>query len=247
MPPRKYTSNAERQKAYRDRVRAARGAADRSHRSQRLVTVLFTCKGSAYAALSGVETYGRERDARTWPGGTPVIAHPPCAQWGRLRKLARIDEEEKALGPWAARMVRANGGVLEHPAGSTLWPAADLPAPGQRDSYGGFTLDVDQVIWGHKAQKRTWLYVCGCDPAQVPPMPPAGAVPTHRVTSSAKTFYHLPELSRHLREATPPALAQWLVTLARRCRPATCAAVGHELQPLRSIAAASQDRSGWLF
>jgi hypothetical protein len=199
-------------------------------RGQRLVTVLFTCKGSHYDGLSCVETYDQRRDARTFQGGTPVVAHPPCAQWGRLHHLATVNEEEKALGPLAVRLVRANGGVLEHPAGSKLWPHAGLPAPGERDEYGGFTLDVDQVVWGHPAQKRTWFYVCGCRPEEVPAIPAPGAVPTHRVTSSSMTFHHLPELSKHLRELTPPRLAAWLVAVARQCNPPTStAAVSFQL------------------
>lgn len=185
----------------------------------RPVTVLCTCKGSHYQTLHGVECYDENRDARTWTGGTVIVAHPPCAQWGRLRGLAKVNEDVKALGPLAVRLVRENGGVLEHPAGSTLWPACGLPTPGARDEWGGFTLDVDQVIWGHKAQKRTWLYVCGCQPEELPPIPAPGAVPTHRVTSSAKTFHHLPELSKHLRDLTPPRLAAWLVAAARQCKP----------------------------
>lgn len=195
------------------------GSRESNPRAQRPVTVLFTCPGSNYNLLPGVETYDETRDARTWQGGTPVIAHPPCAQWGRLRGLATDDEAEKALGPYAVRQVRANGGVLEHPAGSTLWPAAGLPAPGETDEYGGFTIDADQVVWGHPAQKRTWFYVCGCRPEEVPAIPAPGAVPTHRVTSSAQTFHRLPELSKRLRELTPPKLAAWLVATARLCVP----------------------------
>ena len=199
-------------------------------RGQRLVTVLFTCKGSHYDGLSCVETYDQRRDARTFQGGTPVVAHPPCAQWGRLHHLATVNEEEKALAPFAVSLVRANGGVLEHPAGSKLWPHAGLPAPGERDEYGGFTLDVDQVVWDHPAQKRTWFYVCGCRPEEVPAIPAPGAVPTHRVTSSSMTFHHLPELSKHLRELTPPRLAAWLVAVARQCNPPTStAAVSFQL------------------
>jgi len=190
---------------------------DPGDRSERLVTVLFADPTSHYKTLPAVECYDRTRDARTWPGGTPVVAHPPCAQWGRLRGLAKRNDAEKALGPWAVDQVRANGGVLEHPAGSSLWPHCNMPAPGPSDSYGGFTLDIDQVRWGHKAQKHTWLYVCGCELAAVPPMPPPGHVPTHSVTSSAQTFYRLPELSKRLRELTPPDLCRWLVELARRC------------------------------
>lgn len=52
------------------------------------VAVLWVKPGSHYRTLSGVECFDRERDARTFGGGMPVVAHPPCAQWGRLRMLA---------------------------------------------------------------------------------------------------------------------------------------------------------------
>ena len=222
MQPKKYSSNAARQAAYRARNAKPEPPLPSiapALLSERPVTVLFTCKVSHYDKLPCVETYDSERDARTWTGGTPIVAHPPCAQWGRLHHLATVNPEEKALGPFAVSLVRANGGVLEHPAGSKLWPATGLPAPGERDEWGGFTLDVDQVVWGHPAQKRTWFYVCGCRPEEVPPIPAPGAVPTHRVTSSAQTFHRLPELSKHLRELTPPRLAAWLVAVARLCNP----------------------------
>jgi hypothetical protein len=185
------------------------------------VTVLFTHVQTNYSQLEGVETYDFVRDARTWPGGNPVVAHPPCAQWGRLRALATDNQEEKALGPFAVDQVRRWGGVLEHPAGSTLWPACQMPPPGRIDSYGGFTLDVDQVLWGHPAQKHTWLYVCGCNPEDVPQIPPPGKLPTHYITSCRNTFHKLPALSKRGREITPPELCAWLVELARRCQPAT--------------------------
>ena len=226
MRPRRYDSNADRQKAYRLRrqVNAARPLGPRLEAAT--ITILCAHRASHYKQLPGVEAYDQLRDARTWPGGTAVVAHPPCAQWGRLRGLASVDAEEKELGPYAVQMVRTWGGVLEHPAGSTLWPACSLPAPGQSDSWGGWTLDVDQVVWGHRAQKHTWLYICGCRPEAIPPVPPPGRLPTHCVTSSRASFYKLPELSKHGRELTPPDLCAWLVEVARRCHRPVVAASG---------------------
>ena len=189
------------------------------------VTVLFAHRHTHYRELPGVEVYDQARDARTWPGGTAVIAHPPCAQWGRLRQLATTNPEEKALGPFAVDQVRTWGGVLEHPAGSTLWSACEMPQPGQSDKYGGWTLDIDQVVFGHPAQKRTWLYICGCRPGAIPAVPAPGKQPTRCVTSSRNSFYRLPELSKRGRELTPPDLCAWLVAVARLCSaPASMAA-----------------------
>jgi hypothetical protein len=59
------------------------------------------------------------------------------------------------LARLAVALVREFGGVLEHPAGSTLWKAQKLPRPGERDQYGGWTLEAPQKWWGHKAEKAT--------------------------------------------------------------------------------------------
>ncbi len=52
------------------------------------VAVLFARADSHYKALQGVEVYDMERDARTYDGPWPVVAHPPCRAWGRLRQFA---------------------------------------------------------------------------------------------------------------------------------------------------------------
>jgi hypothetical protein len=121
---------------------------------------------------------------------------------------AKDRPEEKALGPLAVDFVRAYGGVLEHPFQSSLWRHCTLPHPGGvRDVWGGFTLLVDQGWWGHSAPKPTYLYVVGCEPADVPPMP----VQLHR--AQGRTL----KLSPADRERTPPDFAAWLVLLASRC------------------------------
>ena len=109
------------------------------------------------------------------------------------------------------------GGVLEHPHGSTLWNEMCLPAPGKRDSAGGWTLPVLQFWWGHRAEKATDLYIVGCEPKDLPPMPFVMGEPTH-VVQSRKRFDHRPHISKAERQHTPLAFALWLVELARRCR-----------------------------
>ena len=182
------------------------------------VAVLFARSDSNYKALPGVDVWDIERDARRWGGGCPVVAHPPCRAWGRLRHFARPRDGERALAIWAAHQVQMWGGVLEHPAGSLLWPAAALPKPGERDDRGGFTLSVEQWWWGHRAAKATFLYVVGCEPADVPEMPFKIGEATHVVQSRKRSGYR-PHISKAEREHTPPLLAEWLVTLARKCRP----------------------------
>lgn len=192
-----------------------------------MIAVLFARADSFYKTLPGCDVWDAERDARRWPGGSPLVAHPPCRAWGRLRALANPRDDEPALAPWAVAQVRQHGGVLEHPAGSTLWPAAGLPLPGTRDAWRGWTLPISQRWWGHRAEKFTWLYIVGCEPAQVPDMPLELGDATHIIGSSGRrrdgSRLHKgdagwrPEVSKAEREHTPPALAAWLAELARRC------------------------------
>jgi hypothetical protein len=184
------------------------------------VAVLFARANSIYKTIPGCDVWDKERDARNWPGGCPVVAHPPCRAWSRLRHFAKPEPGEKDLGVWAAGQVRRYGGVLEHPARSLLWLAAGLPRPGRRDRFGGWTLAAPQVWWGHRAEKATWFYIVGVEPSNTPPIPFTLKEATHTVSSGrfVNGVKFRPELSKKGRESTPPALATWLVELARRCK-----------------------------
>src|SRR5580692_11117608 len=81
----------------------------------RAIAALFVRRDSIYKGMPGIDCYDEDRDARNWPGGCPVIAHPPCAQWGPLSPFAHDVPELKALGPAAVAFVQQWGGVLEHP------------------------------------------------------------------------------------------------------------------------------------
>ncbi len=190
------------------------------------VAVLFAQRRSVYFELPGCDVYDEARDARTFSGGFPVVAHPPCRSWGRLRGLANPAPGERDLAIFAVDAVRRWGGVLEHPAGSTLWGAAGLPLPGSVDCFGGWTLPIMQRCFGHRALKPTWLYVVGVRWSAVPALPLALGEATHVVGASGRRSdggrLHKgdrgwrPEVTKREREATPYALAVWLVDLARR-------------------------------
>jgi hypothetical protein len=51
------------------------------------VAVLFARSDSIYKEFQGVDVWDKERDARNWPGGCPVIAHPPCRTWGAMSHM----------------------------------------------------------------------------------------------------------------------------------------------------------------
>lgn len=185
------------------------------------VAVLFARQDSCYKQMPGVDCYDIERDARKWPGGSPVVAHPPCRAWGRLSHMAKPRPDEKALAVFAVEQIRKYGGVLEHPSGSKLWPTMGLPPPGIVDEFGGWTLPIHQNWFGHKAEKSTLLYIVGCRPGDEPAMPLVLGKALYVVASSLhrnkKSTWARPEIPDAEREHTPPALAVWLVELARRC------------------------------
>jgi hypothetical protein len=191
--------------------------------SERRVAALFVRRDSVYKDMPGVDAWDEDRDARRWPGGTPAVAHPPCRGWGVLRnvRFARHTAEERALGPLAVNLIRQNGGILEHPAGSTLWKYEGLPETEESDCHGGWTLVVDQYAFGHRAAKLTKLYIVGCAPKELPPIPLRLGVPTHVVTNGHGLRKGDPGFRSRVtdreRDATPAAFGEWLVTIARKC------------------------------
>jgi len=185
------------------------------------VSVLFARSDSVYKSFSGIEVYDVERDARTYAGAAPVVAHPPCRAWGRLRGMAKPRPDEKDLALFAVDVVRRCGGVLEHPEASSLWPVAGLPRPGAGfDAFGGWTLPVSQKWWGHRAEKRTWLYIRGVSPARIPRMSFTLGDASRVIASGKRNRKGMPgfrsEVTMAEREATPPAFARWLIDLAQR-------------------------------
>lgn len=186
------------------------------------VAVLFARKDSIYKTMEGCDVWDMERDAMKFGGGMPVVAHPPCRLWGELSHMSSAPEVEKETGHFAVKAVQENGGVLEHPKRSKLWKATGLPKPGDGwDRFGGFTIAIPQWWFGHKAEKWTWLYICGSS-EDLPDIPFKLGEATHKVTNggSHPRFGQpgfRPEVTKAEREHTPPKLAEWLVELARRC------------------------------
>jgi len=177
-----------------------------------MIAVLFARKDSIYKSFHQLDVYDKQRNARNYDGQAPVIAHPPCRAWGRLRYFAKPEKGERSLAIFAIRKIRENGGVLEHPKGSQLWKKAGLPAPGKRDKYGGFTLGINQNWFGHRAEKATLLYICGLEPQELPPIPFSLEYATH-VCESRKADSR-PSITKAERERTPEPFAKWLVDLA---------------------------------
>lgn len=174
------------------------------------VAVLYVDPRGVYPSMVA-DVWDEERNAFHYAGPMPVVAHPPCGQWGALRNLQRVrrNMREAMCAVFAVDQVRRWGGVLEHPARSSLWDTEQLPRPGALpDAWGGWTLEVDQVRFGHAAQKRTWLYIVGITTDELPPPPPPPPPPTKTVEN----------MGHQERRRTPPAFAEWLLEVASRCR-----------------------------
>ena len=138
------------------------------------VAALYVETGGCYYGLQNVETWDQARDARSYAGPWPVVAHPPCQRWGKFWAgqplyIARTGQRKVKGddgGCFAAALeaVRKYGGVIEHPWGSYAWPHFGIAVPSRTggwiraDDFGGWTCCVEQGRYGHYARKPTLLY-----------------------------------------------------------------------------------------
>ena len=178
------------------------------------VAALYIDDRGPYPRLLGPDAcWGIERDARLYEGPWPVIAHPPCGPW--TRNAFSCTQQDASCGSIAFGQVRRFGGVLEQPAHSRMFEANGAPKPGElHDAWGGYTIEVRQVDWGHVAPKPTWLYLVRCEPG---PMPPAGTA-THWCRKRPGQVVSVKMCSKEQRRRTPVAFAEWLIQVARRTR-----------------------------
>lgn len=134
-----------------------------------MIAALYVLKDGPYIGLPDVAPWPESRDARTYPGPWPVVAHPPCARWGFFwwggptAKVRREMGDDGGCFAAAIAAVRKWGGVLEHPANSRAWVAFGLPRPPRGGGWiralaGGWCTHVEQGQYGHEARKATWLY-----------------------------------------------------------------------------------------
>lgn len=203
-----------------------------------MIAALFVSEEGPYAADPRFDAWGVGRDARTWPGGSPVIAHPPCERWGRMAKgspRAQLYEVGDDGGCFQAALdaVRTFGGVIEHPQGSHAFGWHGLPIPSGRgwtpaDPWGGRSTYIDQGAYGHPAKKPTWLY------AILPTFPRLnwtrvwgrpyiggdgyhGKAERDRAKASSKGVQKMPQIPKDWNWRTPDALKDELHAMAASC------------------------------
>lgn len=136
-----------------------------------MIAALFVETNGCYFGLPGVDPWDEARDARTYNGPYPVVAHPDCKRWGRFWHGSTRKPHQFKLGAddgcFAAALaaVRQWGGVLEHPQDSLAWKHFSLAVPPRSGGWIkadaiGWTCRVEQGFYGHLSRKPTWLYAC---------------------------------------------------------------------------------------
>ena len=188
------------------------------------VAALYVQVGGVYYELPNVDPWDEARDARNYAGPHPVVAHPPCNLWTNMTRLNfkryggahNIPANDGGKFAHALACVKMFGGVLEHPARSWAWPAFGLSKPQDigwsvcPSSHNAWVCEVCQSNYGHKAQKKTWLYYVGPKPPDLNWRKTSG-------THQCGWFDRIkPTLSKKDAAATPRSFADALIDLAMR-------------------------------
>jgi len=177
---------------------------------------LFVRSDSAYKTTTAWDAYDADRNALGYSDSLPVVCHPPCRAWGKLSHMANPREGEADLAFWSIDKIRQNGGILEHPNGSRLF-GRHLPDVGETDEYGGFTIMIDQYDFGHVAHKKTKLYICGIDKADLPVLPPEDKTLHYcekgKLRSICGNVKGTTRCTQYQREYTPDALIKYFETV----------------------------------
>lgn len=193
-----------------------------------MIAALYVEKNGCYYGLPDVDPWDIERDARLYLGDMPVVAHPPCERWGRFAEGSMTKKTETAGDDGgcffaALHSVIRCGGVLEHPAHSKAWDAFGIPKPpkaGWLHIQGSmWTCEVEQGHYGHKARKKTWLFVVGPKPPELIWGPSEQRLPEKRLAErgyeSARRCGIIANMSSRQRQRTPPEFRDLLLTIAR--------------------------------
>jgi len=170
-----------------------------------IISILYAQQNSIYNQLSQ-DIWDITRDATKWPGGNPIIAHPPCRSWGNYKHKSKGTQLEKSYAIHSIIMARLWGGIVEHPKNSHLWKTFQFPKPGKTDIYNGTIININQSWFGHQAEKNTNLYIVG--------------LPLNKITYPLSLNYHtntIENMSKKQREHTPIQLAKWLISIAQQC------------------------------
>ena len=106
-----------------------------------MIAALYIEPEGCYANVLGVDAWCEVRDARTYAGPYPVVAHPPCQRWGRFWHGSTRKPHQYKLGDdkgcftAALDALEHFGGVIEHPCDSHAWRCFGITPPAR---HGGW-------------------------------------------------------------------------------------------------------------
>lgn len=208
-----------------------------------MIAALFVDPDGPYARRPDVDAWDERRNALTYAGNLPVVAHPPCQRWGRYHSggpntlVPRRTGDDGGCFLHAVTTVRRTGGVLEHPEASKAWAHFGIPRPPRvggwiecpsypimsRQGFRAWTCCVEQGNYGHPARKATWLYYVGvARPPELIWGPSAAGRRLddgfHSAEERASGSGHGRKLSRREALLTPNLFAELLLGLAGNCR-----------------------------
>jgi len=150
---------------------------------QATIAALYVETSGSYFGLPGVDPWDEARDARSYAGPYPIVAHPPCQRWGKLwagqplhikrTGIRKIKGDDGGCFAAALDAVRRWGGIIEHPWGSHAWAHFGINVPPRSGGWisaelpgswkQGWTCCVEQGRYGHYARKPTLLLAYGTD------------------------------------------------------------------------------------
>lgn len=174
---------------------------------QTKIPVLFVHQRSNYKKIPFFDCYDEKRNALSYKGSNPVIAHPPCRLWSKLRSFSKAPASEKSLAIWSIELVRLVGGIVEHPYDSQLWKEIECPGVGEFDKFGGTSFVFDQFDFGYYTRKRTRIYIVGLNSLKELPRLNLRFVPVTRKFQN---------LSPKQRSETTPELCLWFLEIIKK-------------------------------
>jgi len=207
-----------------------------------MIAALYVETDGCYFGLPDVDPWDEKRDARTYEGPHPVVAHPPCQRWGRFwhGSTRKPHQFKKGDDGWcfaaALNDLLFFGGVLEHPADSFAWEWFELKKPPRKGGWvearpGVWTCCVYQGHYGHISGKPTWLLAAGMEREQLPEL--RWGKTEQRIHPRALELHGYEKARRigmmamvggkdktRIRNATPPEFRDVLIDIARRAAPA---------------------------
>ena len=191
-----------------------------------MIAALYVETNGCYFGLPGVDPWDITRDARTYPGPYPVVAHPPCERWGRfadggMGRGLHTPGDDGGCFTAALASIRRWGGVLEHPKDSKAFAAHGIPHPPKvgwlNAGWCEWVCQVEQGHYGHPGRKATWLLFVGPRPPELIWGPSPQRLPARRLAErgyeSARRCGAVANLSHNQRQRTPPAFRELLLSL----------------------------------